>query len=147
MVVGNQHIHARLAGGGHTRHAGNPVIHRDDEVRALAPQTLNDTRRQAVAELETIGDEEAHVRETERLEAQNHERRAGGPIRVEVSDDDDPAIPMAPEQVDTRIERAELPDGAQPPEREIELYRGLDLPAGEDLPENGVGAGRPRPVL
>ncbi len=86
VVVGDQRGDAEFAGAGDAFEAGDAVVDGDDEVGRLPRGDIDDFRRQAVAELEAVRDEEIDVG-AERLERAHAERGGGGAVAVVVADD------------------------------------------------------------
>ncbi|MNU84249.1 hypothetical protein D3C71_739620 [compost metagenome] len=90
VVVGDDHADAGRVGGGHAVHAGDAVVHRDDDVGlagAVLASQVHHGGGQAVAGLETVGDQEVHVRAHGGQGAQSHRAR-GGAVAVVVGHDE-----------------------------------------------------------
>ena len=81
----------------------------------------DDLGREPVAELETVGHQEIHGRESPGAQAAHDERRAGRAVRVEVSDDEDAALAMLEDERDGRIDAVERAYRHESVEREREL--------------------------
>jgi len=86
VVVGDQRGDAVLLGAGDTFQAGDTVVDGDDQVGRLLGGDIDDFRRQAVAELEAVGDEEMDVG-PQRLEGAHADGGGGGAVAVVVADD------------------------------------------------------------
>ena len=89
MVIGDQHLDAARTRRRDTGIAGDAVVDGDDERRAPLGGEPDDLGREPVAELEAVGHQEIHRRESPGAQAAHDQRRAGGAIRVEVSDHED----------------------------------------------------------
>ena len=81
----------------------------------------DDLGREAVAELEAIGHQEIHRRESPGAQAAHDERGAGRAIRIEVPDDEDASLAMLEDQFDGRIDAVERAYRHESVEREREL--------------------------
>ena len=81
----------------------------------------DDLGREAVAELETVGHQEIHRRESPGAQAAHDERRAGGAVRIEVADHQDAPLAMLEDQRDGRIDAVERAHRHESIEREREL--------------------------
>ncbi|MCY1215315.1 hypothetical protein D9M72_271580 [compost metagenome] len=89
VVVGDHHADARGVGRGHAVHAGDAVVHRDDDVGlagAVPAGQFHDGGRQAVAGLETVGNQEVHVG-AHRGQGPQPDRAGGGAVAVVVGHD------------------------------------------------------------
>ena len=60
-MVGDHHAHAEAVGFVHALHAGDAVVHGDEQVGLQLHGQTHDLRRQAVTELEAIRHDEAHL--------------------------------------------------------------------------------------
>ncbi len=92
MVIGNQYLHAGRLGRRHPGDAGDAVIHRDQKLGAAGHRQLDDLGGKAVSELEAVGHQKIDVTATHGAQGQHAQRRAGGAVAVEVTDDEDPLL-------------------------------------------------------
>ena len=97
MVIGDQHLDTPGPGGGDTVHAGDTVIHGDDQVRpVLLLGQLDNGRRQSVPIFEAVRHQEIRAREAQQLKASHHQGGGGGTIRVVVADNTDTPVVGSP---------------------------------------------------
>lgn len=92
MVIGNQYLHASRLGRRHPGDAGDTVIHRDQELGATGHRQLDNFGGEAVAKLEAIGHQKIDVATAHGAQRQHTERRAGGTVAVEITDNEDPFL-------------------------------------------------------
>ena len=86
VMVGDQRRDAQFAGAGDALQAGDAVIDGDDQVGRLFGGQFDDFRRQAVAELEAVGNQEIDVG-AERLQGAHADCGGGGAVAVVIADD------------------------------------------------------------
>ena len=86
VVVGDQRRDAELAGAIDALDAGDAVVDGDDQVGRLLRGEVDDFRRQAVAELEAVGQQEIDVG-AEHLQGAHADGGGGGAVAVVVADD------------------------------------------------------------
>ena len=86
MVVGDQRRDAVFAGAVDALDAGDAVVDSDDEVGRLLRGDVDDLRRQPVAELEAVGQQEIDVG-TEHFQGAHADGGGGGAVAVVVADD------------------------------------------------------------
>jgi len=85
-MVRDQHVNAARVRGCHTVDAAHAVIDRDDQMRRASSGQRDDLGREAVAELEAVGDEIVDLRA--HCDEAAHADRAGGcAVRVVIGDD------------------------------------------------------------
>ena len=91
----------------------------------------HDLRRQPIAVLKAVRHDEPRRHEAEPRQLPHDQRRARRAVGIEVADDDDATAPLevAAEQLDGRIEAAELADRHQLIEAEIQIAARLGYPA------------------
>ena len=61
VMVGNQYFNAQLTRPLYPGHAGNAVVHGNNDVRLALRCQLDNFRRQAIAVLKAVGDDEVHL--------------------------------------------------------------------------------------
>jgi hypothetical protein len=86
VVVGDQRGDAVLLGAGDAFQAGDAVVDGDDQVGRLLGGDIDDFRRQAVAELEAVGEQEIDIG-AERFQGAHADGGGGGAVAVVVADD------------------------------------------------------------
>ena len=94
MMIGDEHRNAEPVCLRDPVEARYAIIDRDQERWAALRRNAHDFRGQAVAVFETIRHEVVDFRETELAQAAQYQRRARRTIDVEVTNDDDAAIPV-----------------------------------------------------
>jgi hypothetical protein len=88
MVVRNQDADTHGLSRCHALNAGNTVIDRDDEIGHLRSRHLDNLGRKPIAKLKAIGDQVAHLAKPHLLQDRDRHSRAGGAIRVKISDNE-----------------------------------------------------------
>ncbi len=94
MVIGDERLDAergRRRDAGVTRYA---VVDGDDELRFLCSGEAHDLGRKAVAELKAVGHEKLDAPKAKTGKLPHDQRGARGAIRIEIADDDNPALSL-----------------------------------------------------
>ena len=89
MVVGDPHAQPRRIGGGDAFHAGDAIVHRDQDVGVLAADgQRDDFRGQAIAVFKTVGHQiiDGGAKGAQRAIA---DRAGGGAVGIIVGDDEE----------------------------------------------------------
>ncbi len=121
MVIRDQHLDAARTRRGDSGNARDAVVDGDDERRPPFRGEPDDLWREPVAELETVGHQEIHGRESPGAQTAHDERRAGRAVRVEVPDDEDASLAMLEDEGDGRIDAVERAYRHESVEREREV--------------------------
>ena len=103
----------------------------------------DDLRREPVAELEAVRNQEVDRRESPADERPHDERGAGRTVRVEIADDQDaPALAVREQQRRGRADAFERPDGQQPLEARCELLSRANAARRVHTPEHRMEVAR-----
>ena len=87
VVVGDQHLQAQRARGGHALEAGNAVVHGDQHVGTAVFHPLRDRRGQAVAVHHPVGHDVVHMLSAQQTQAAHAHGAGGGTVTVVVRHD------------------------------------------------------------
>ena len=106
MVVGDDDVDAAGVALGHLGDAGRAAVDGDDQRRPEGDRGVECRHRQPVALVEPARHVRLH-RDAEAAQGEGHDRQPGQPVRVEVTEDEDPLPAIAcrahPQQHDRRI--------------------------------------------
>ena len=86
MVVCYQHLQAQRFGMGHAFHAGNAVVHGDQQIRALVFDALGNRRGQTVAVHHAVRHQISHLLRAQQPQAAQGQRTGGGAVAVVIGD-------------------------------------------------------------
>ena len=87
MVVGDEHLQAQLARGGHALDAGNAVVYSDQHIRATGFDTLCNGWREAIAIDHAIGHDVTNLFSAQQAQTAYGHSAGGGSITVVVRHD------------------------------------------------------------
>ena len=122
MMIGNENRYAQRICLGNAVDRRDTVVDRDQQRRRALGGDTHDRRRQAVAVIESIGNQEFDVTETESSETAQHQRRTGGPIDVKVADDNYLLVALFEDQPGRLVDMLQRRDRRQPLQRVINLF-------------------------
>jgi len=86
-MIGDDDLDPQRAGSIHALMAADAIVDGDDDVGLSRRGEVHDTGRQAVAELETVGNEIGHVAQAHGPHRAHHQGRGSGAVGVEVAHD------------------------------------------------------------
>ena len=136
MVIRDQHLDAARTRRGDSGIARDAVVDGDDQRRPPFRGEPDDLGREPVAELETVGHQEIHRRESPGAQTAHDERRAGRAIRIEVPDDEDAPLAMLEDECDGRIDAVERAHRHESVEREREVLAVANAARRVGAPQN-----------
>ena len=88
MVVGDQHLHAQRLRVRHAGHAGDAVVHGDEQVGAFGFDAVCNGRREAIAVHHAIGHHVVDVLRAQQAQPAQGHGTGGGAVAVVVGHDD-----------------------------------------------------------
>ena len=89
VVVGNQDLQPQFLGAAHTFHAGNAVVHGDQQLGALRGHALGNRAGEAIAIDHAVRHQIAHIARAQQAQATQRHSAGGGAIAVVVRHDAD----------------------------------------------------------
>jgi len=92
VVVGHQHREAERLRFGHAVHAGDAVVHGDEQVGAALLHAAGDAGGEAVAVGHAVGHQVVHLARAQQPQAAHRHGAGGGPVAVVVGHDDDAPV-------------------------------------------------------
>jgi len=145
MMVGHDHVDAMGARSRDAGMCGDAVVYRDDQLRALHEQVVDQRRTQPVTVSRAVRHAIVDVARTEQAQPAHGDGSAGCPVAIEVADDDDALF--RPDRILEDLARA--PDAAdrrrqQCGEAVVQLRGTRDSARGIDSLQHGMSirAGR-----
>ena len=137
VVIGDEHVDAVAPRLAHAFQRRDAVVDGDDEARLALGRDTDDFGSQAVAEPKAVGHEEVRF-EPQLVQLAHHQGGAGGPVCVEVADDQhlQAAVEATDQQVRRLLQAAERAHGQQALEAEIEFQRVAHRTGGVDTAQH-----------
>jgi len=94
VMIGHEHRNAQGARCLHSLDARHAVVDGDDQRGLARRRQRNDFLCQAITEAKSIGDQKIHMAKLHRTQGANHERAARRPIRIEITDHQNPSLTL-----------------------------------------------------